>query len=329
VAQQVRVLIVDPHASVRHAFKALLQTEGLAVADLERPDDAKDVATALRLDVALIDVSPYQTEGLDLARRLSQLAERPAIVLMSAASADAILAASAGADLFLVKAGITADALTQPARKPRPHTQAAPPHSASEANDDGVREATRLPDVLVLLSNQQSSARGAWTQRRAQHGARRPEGVGRFYLQKWVDNSPHPSQPRRNGPGGYRRRLTLSRPASGRPGGHSPNPDAPGSARRRARPGRLRGSDPNWGHGARLGKGLAHAAASPTATAGGRPPPHHYPAQPDDGPDEPDGSRRRAQRTAEYGLALANPDGPEDDGSWSRPTVLTSAARRV
>jgi DNA-binding NarL/FixJ family response regulator len=44
VAQQVRVLIVDPHASVRHALKALLQTEGLDVADLD-PDDAKDVAT--------------------------------------------------------------------------------------------------------------------------------------------------------------------------------------------------------------------------------------------------------------------------------------------
>jgi DNA-binding NarL/FixJ family response regulator len=117
--QQIRVLIVDPHASFRSASKALLQTEGLAVvAVLERCEGAEGVATALRPDVTLIDVSPQQTEGLDLARRLSALAEPPAIVLMSAASPDAILAAFAGADLFLAKAGITADAIAQATRGP-------------------------------------------------------------------------------------------------------------------------------------------------------------------------------------------------------------------
>ena len=116
---QVRVLILDPHASFRSASKALLQAEGLAiVADLEQLEDAEDVAISLRPDVMLIDVSPWQTEGLDLARRLSVRAEPPAIVLMSASPSDAILAASAGANLFLDKAGITADAIAQAARKP-------------------------------------------------------------------------------------------------------------------------------------------------------------------------------------------------------------------
>jgi two-component system KDP operon response regulator KdpE len=120
VAQQVRVLIVDPHDSFRCACKALLQTEGLAVeADLERYEGTEDIAIALRPDVVLIDVSPPQTEGLELARRLSQLSERPAIVLMSASPSDAILAATAGADLFLVKAGISAGAIAQTALKPR------------------------------------------------------------------------------------------------------------------------------------------------------------------------------------------------------------------
>jgi DNA-binding NarL/FixJ family response regulator len=119
-AQQVRVLIVDPHASFRCACKALLQTEGLAVeADLERYEGAKDVATTLRPDVVLIDVSPPQTEGLELARRLSALAQPPAIVLMSASPSDAILTSSAGADLFLVKAGITGGAIAQAARERR------------------------------------------------------------------------------------------------------------------------------------------------------------------------------------------------------------------
>jgi DNA-binding NarL/FixJ family response regulator len=118
--EQVRVLIVDPHASFRCACKALLQTEGLAVeADLERYEGAEDVAITLRPDVVLIDVSPAQTEGLELARRLSALAQPPAIVLMSATPADAVLADAAGADLFLVKGGITAGAIANTARKVR------------------------------------------------------------------------------------------------------------------------------------------------------------------------------------------------------------------
>jgi two-component system nitrate/nitrite response regulator NarL len=119
-AQQIRVLIVDPHASFRYASKALLQAEGLAVvAELERWEGAEDVATTLRPDVMLIDVSPWQTEGLELALRMSVRAEPPAIVLMSASPSDAILAALAGADHFLDKAGITADAIAQAAGKPR------------------------------------------------------------------------------------------------------------------------------------------------------------------------------------------------------------------
>jgi DNA-binding NarL/FixJ family response regulator len=119
-AQKVRVLIVDPHACFRSASKALLQTEGLAVvADLDRCDSAEDVTTALRPDVVLIAISPQKTEGLTLARRLSTLPQRPAIVLMSANQSDAILASWSGADLFLVKAGISARAIAQAAREPR------------------------------------------------------------------------------------------------------------------------------------------------------------------------------------------------------------------
>jgi DNA-binding NarL/FixJ family response regulator len=119
-ARQVRVLIVDPHPSFRCACKALLQTEGLeVVADVESCEGAEDAATALRPDVVLIDVSAPQSEGLELARRLSVKADPPAIVLMSASPPDAIVAGFAGADLFLPKAGITAGALVEAAQKPR------------------------------------------------------------------------------------------------------------------------------------------------------------------------------------------------------------------
>jgi DNA-binding NarL/FixJ family response regulator len=119
-AQQVRVLIVDPHGSFRSACAALLQTEGLdVVADLDGCDGAEEVAIALRPDVVLIDISPQKAEGLALARRLSAHREPPAIVLMSATHSDAIFASWAGVDLFLVKAGISARAIAQAAREPR------------------------------------------------------------------------------------------------------------------------------------------------------------------------------------------------------------------
>ena len=115
------MLIVDPHPCFRSAIKALLQTEGLAVvADLQHCGDAEDAITTLRPEVVLIDVSLHQTEGLDLARRLSAPAERPAIVLTAASSSDAILAASVGADLFLAKADITAQAVARVATRPLP-----------------------------------------------------------------------------------------------------------------------------------------------------------------------------------------------------------------
>jgi DNA-binding NarL/FixJ family response regulator len=120
-AQPVRVLIVDSHDAFRCACKALLGTAGLAVvADLDRCEVVEDLAAALCPDIVLIDVSLHHTEGLELARRLSARAQRPAIVLMSTTPADAIVASSAGADLFLPKAGITADAIAQAAREPRP-----------------------------------------------------------------------------------------------------------------------------------------------------------------------------------------------------------------
>jgi DNA-binding NarL/FixJ family response regulator len=120
-AKQVRVLIVDPHAPFRGACKALLETEGLAVvADLEYYEGAEEVAIAGRPDVVLIDVSPWRTDGLELARRLSALVQPPAIVLMSAATlADATLAAAADVHPFLPKADITADAIARTVRRPR------------------------------------------------------------------------------------------------------------------------------------------------------------------------------------------------------------------
>jgi DNA-binding NarL/FixJ family response regulator len=110
--QPLRVLIVDRHAAFRGAAKALLQTEGLeVVGDLEPGPDAVAAAEELRPDVVLVDVGLEPLDGLELARSLAALPEAPAVVLMSAAPADTLLAASAGADAFFSKASVSAQLL--------------------------------------------------------------------------------------------------------------------------------------------------------------------------------------------------------------------------
>jgi hypothetical protein len=102
----------------------------VVVADFERWEGAEDVATALRPDVMLIDVSPWRTEGLELARRLSVRAEPPAIVLMSASPSDAILAASGGTNIYrgLTYGGgsLWVSEAEQPPREPHLVTQLDP-----------------------------------------------------------------------------------------------------------------------------------------------------------------------------------------------------------
>jgi DNA-binding NarL/FixJ family response regulator len=109
-----RVLIVDPHAVFRSSARALLETEGLhVVADVGHCEGVVEAAAALRPDAVLIDVSPQELGGLGLARRLAVVPNAPAILLMSAAGSDAILAASAGACAFVSKAELTAAAIDE------------------------------------------------------------------------------------------------------------------------------------------------------------------------------------------------------------------------
>jgi DNA-binding NarL/FixJ family response regulator len=111
--QPLRVLIVDPHTAFRGAAKALLETEGLdVVGDLEPGPDAVVAAEELRPDVVLVDVGLEPLDDLELARSLAALPEAPAVVLMSAAPADTLLAASVGADAFFSKAAVSAQLVT-------------------------------------------------------------------------------------------------------------------------------------------------------------------------------------------------------------------------
>lgn len=79
-----RVLLVDDHEISRAVISALLRTEGAEVADIGT-GEAVAVAIAFRPAVAIIDVTPADTNGFVIADRLRALPDAPAVVLTSSA----------------------------------------------------------------------------------------------------------------------------------------------------------------------------------------------------------------------------------------------------
>ena len=109
------VLIVDDHPSFRASARALLQAEGFEVVG-----EAADGAEALRAveelhpDVVLLDVQLPDTDGFDVAARLTRMnARAPAVVLTSSRDSSDFgpLVAYSGARGFVPKAELSGKAL--------------------------------------------------------------------------------------------------------------------------------------------------------------------------------------------------------------------------
>src|SRR5688572_17306229 len=78
------VLIVDDHAPFRALARALLQLEGFEVAG-EAADalSALNAARRLQPSVVVLDIQLPDLDGFEVARRLAQTGDPPAIVLVS------------------------------------------------------------------------------------------------------------------------------------------------------------------------------------------------------------------------------------------------------
>jgi DNA-binding NarL/FixJ family response regulator len=78
------VLIVDDHAPFRALARALLQLEGFeVVGEAADARSALDEVGRLRPGVVLLDVQLPDLDGFEVARRLAQARDPPAIVLVS------------------------------------------------------------------------------------------------------------------------------------------------------------------------------------------------------------------------------------------------------
>ena len=109
------ILIVDDHPSFRACARALLEAEGLQVGG-EAADGAEALRAVqeLRPDVVLLDVQLPDTDGFDVAARLTKLnSHAPAVVLTSSRDGSDFgpLVKYSGARGFVPKAELSAEAL--------------------------------------------------------------------------------------------------------------------------------------------------------------------------------------------------------------------------
>jgi DNA-binding NarL/FixJ family response regulator len=84
------VLIVDDHAPFRALARALLQLEGFEVVG-EAADamSALEAVGRLQPSVVVLDVQLPDLDGFEVARRLSQAGDPPAVVLVSSRDSSA------------------------------------------------------------------------------------------------------------------------------------------------------------------------------------------------------------------------------------------------
>jgi two-component system, NarL family, response regulator NreC len=108
----VRVLLVDDHQLVREGLKALLEREQFEVVG-EASDgyDAIQRARALRPDVAVLDLSMPQLNGLDAAHEISRAAPGVKVVALTVHTEDpyVISALRAGIKGYVLKSQAGAD----------------------------------------------------------------------------------------------------------------------------------------------------------------------------------------------------------------------------
>jgi DNA-binding NarL/FixJ family response regulator len=108
------VLIVDDHAEFRRVARALLEAEGFEVVGEAADGESALLQTArLRPSLVLLDVHLPDSDGFELAARLAQGADPPAVVLTSSRTIGSFrrrLAASSALG-FIAKSELSGAAL--------------------------------------------------------------------------------------------------------------------------------------------------------------------------------------------------------------------------
>src|SRR5215510_13154634 len=87
---QPTVLIVDDHPSFRSLARALLESEGFSVVgEAEDGTAAISAVAELRPEIVLLDIQLPDLDGFEVAERLAEGIDAPAVVLVSTRTAAA------------------------------------------------------------------------------------------------------------------------------------------------------------------------------------------------------------------------------------------------
>jgi DNA-binding NarL/FixJ family response regulator len=110
----VTVLIVDDHPSFRASARTLLESEGYdVIGEAEDGESAIRAVAELHPDLVLLDIQLPDVDGFEVAERLKELEDRPAVVLTSSRDGKdyARCIECSGAKGFVAKAELSGAAL--------------------------------------------------------------------------------------------------------------------------------------------------------------------------------------------------------------------------
>jgi len=82
------ILIVDDHDGFRAFARAMLEAAGFTVAEASTGAEATTAAAAVRPRLVLLDIQLPDSDGFEVARRLSAQADSPVVVLTSTREAS-------------------------------------------------------------------------------------------------------------------------------------------------------------------------------------------------------------------------------------------------
>jgi DNA-binding response OmpR family regulator len=151
-----RVLVVDDENTLRHFLRLNLQEQGYEVIEAANGQAAISLIEQQRFDVALVDLRLTDMDGLEIVRRLRQIAPGTSVIILTAyATLDsAVEALRQGAHDYLTKPFDTGELLTSVADGiARQSVEMPPPINSAET-------VLEIRDLKLNLSNRQVSRNG-------------------------------------------------------------------------------------------------------------------------------------------------------------------------
>jgi DNA-binding NarL/FixJ family response regulator len=171
--ETVSILIADDHAVVRRGLRALVEThpKWKVVSEASNGREAVEMATKARPNVAILDISMPELNGLDAAAQILKVSPQTRILILTMHAAEELIEKTlgAGASGYILKSDAEKDLIT--AVEALLHRKTFFTHAASEVilshlrersgkkvvQSDGSRLSAREREIVQLLAEGNSN----------------------------------------------------------------------------------------------------------------------------------------------------------------------------